>query len=288
MSTPTWFITGASNGFGLLLCLRALQAKHRVIGSMRNMAKSPAAVEKIQSAGGKVIEMDMTESRASIFEKAQKIGPIDYLVNNAGYGLLGAFEVASEDEIENQTKTNCFGPVYLMQAVLGGMRARRSGTIINVSSIAAKDPQACSAGYAGCKAFLEAASEALAHEVAPLGIDVLIVEPGAFRTNFLGATQPTRAPLPDDYADGPVAATLAKFAAWDGRQPGDPAKAVERIFEAATGEQAGEGGTSAAALKGKVLRLVLGEDALARIKTNNEKFVRDFTMCEEVAKSTGF
>lgn len=92
MSSPVWLITGASNGFGLLLCLRALQANHRVVGSVRSRAKSADAVKQIEDAGGKVIEMDMTESKESISAKIREVGQIDYLVNNAGYGLLGACE----------------------------------------------------------------------------------------------------------------------------------------------------------------------------------------------------
>lgn len=92
MSSPTWFITGASNGFGLLLCLRALRAHHRVVGSVRSRVKAADAVKQIEDAGGKVIEMDMTESKESITAKVNTVGQIDFLVNNAGYSLLGAAE----------------------------------------------------------------------------------------------------------------------------------------------------------------------------------------------------
>lgn len=92
MALPTWFITGASNGMGLALILRVLQGGHKAIGSVRNKTKSAAAVDKIEKAGGSVIEMDMTESKASITSKVQSIGHIDYLVNNAGYSILAACE----------------------------------------------------------------------------------------------------------------------------------------------------------------------------------------------------
>ncbi|CAJ2509068.1 Uu.00g140940.m01.CDS01 [Anthostomella pinea] len=282
MSSPVWFITGASNGFGLILCLRALRAKHQVVGTVRNRSKAADAVKQIESAGGRVVEMDLTVSQASIFEKVQGVGQIDYLVNNAGYSVLGALEQHGEQEAQHQVQTNFFGPVFVMQAALPGMRQRKTGTIVNVTSIAAKDPLPASALYAGTKAALEATSESLAKEVASFGISVLIVEPGAFRTNFLTAMQKSSGPLPDDYKDTAVGQSLAKFDQMSGRQAGDPVRGVERIFEAVTGEGL------AGQLKGKVLRLVLGSDALERMKNSNAKFVSDFTLGETVALSTDF
>ncbi|KAI8627118.1 putative short-chain dehydrogenase [Xylariaceae sp. FL1651] len=282
MSQPVWFITGVSNGFGLLLTLRALKAGHRVVGTLRNKAKHANAVKQIEAAGGEVVEMDMTESQASIYQKVKAVGTIDYLINNAGYCIFSSLEQMSEKEVTTLIATNLFGPIYVMQAALEGMRARRSGLIVNLSSIAAKDPLPASALYAGSKAALEATSEALQREVESFGISILIVEPGAFRTNFLSGMQLSENPLPDDYKNSVVGQSLEKFAGADGKQAGDPEKGIERIFEAVTGEgMAGE-------LKGKVLRLVIGEDALTRMKRNNAKFVEDFTVGEKVALSTGY
>ncbi|KAI1636044.1 putative short-chain dehydrogenase [Biscogniauxia mediterranea] len=286
MSSPVWFITGASNGLGLLLSLRALQAKHRVIGTVRSKTKSAEAVKKIESAGGKVIEMDMTEPKDSITKKVKEVGQIDYLINNAGYAIFGALEQMTEQETIQQISTNFFGPVFIIQAALEGMRARRSGLIVNLSSIAAKDPLPSSALYAGTKAGLEAVTESLAIEVEPFGIKTLIVNPGAFRTNFLAPTGKlaASAPLPRDYADSVVGKSLAAFDAADGSQKGDPAKGVERMFEIITGAP----GTLGGGLTGRVKRLVLGEDALRRMKKNNAKFVEDYTLNEEVALSTDY
>lgn len=190
--------------------------------------------------------------------------------------------VISESEVNTQISTNVFGPVYVMQGALEGMRARRSGTIINISSIAAKDPLPANALYAASKAALEGVSESLAKEVAEFGISVLIVNPGAFRTNFLGQMQVAEKPLPEDYKNGVVGAIINKFAAADGTQEGDPDKGVERIFEIVTGEGlAGE-------LKGKVQRLVIGGDAFTRMKRNTEKLVHDYTIGEKVALSTAY
>ncbi|KAI1441726.1 NAD(P)-binding protein [Annulohypoxylon stygium] len=282
MSSPVWFITGASNGFGLILCLRALKAGHRVVGSLRSKTKSADAVKQIEAAGGQVIELDMTEPKESIDKKIKAVGQIDYLVNNAGYFVLGAVEQATEKEAQAQLQTNFFGPLYTLQAALPGMRARRSGTIVNLSSIASKDPAPTSGLYAASKSALESLSESLAAELAPFNVSVLIVEPGAFRTNFLAAFQPPENPLPQGY-EGTVAETVAGyFKMNDGKQVGDPEKGVERIFEAVTGEG------MAGRLKGKVLRLVIGRDALVRMRKANDKFLADLALQEDVATSTDF
>ncbi|KAI0965868.1 putative short-chain dehydrogenase [Xylaria arbuscula] len=282
MSQPVWFITGVSNGFGLLLTLRALKAGHRVVGTLRNKANRTDVVQQIETAGGEILEMDMTESQESIRNKVESVGRIDYLINNAGYAIFGCLEQLSEKEVNTQISTNVFGPVYAMQGALEGMRARRSGLIVNISSIAAKDPLPANALYAASKAALEGVSESLAKEVANFGIAILIVNPGAFRTNFLGQMQVSETPLPEDYKKDVVGSVIDRFASADGKQSGDPDKAVERIFEIVTGEgMAGE-------LKGKVQRLVLGEDAFTRMKNNNNKLVQDFTTGKNVALSTGF
>lgn len=179
-------------------------------------------------------------------------------------------------------QTNFFGPLYVTQAALEGMRSRRSGTVVNLSSIAAKDPQPTSGMYAASKAALESVSESLAAEVAPFNISVLIVEPGAFRTNFLAAYSEPAGALPADYEGTTVSQVRGYFAANDGKQAGDPQKGVDRIYEALVGEGL------AGALKGKVLRLVIGPDALRRNRKINDKFLADLALSEEVALSTDF
>ncbi|OTA78978.1 hypothetical protein M434DRAFT_402161 [Hypoxylon sp. CO27-5] len=282
MSSPVWFITGASNGFGLILALKALKAGHRVIGTVRNKTKSADAVKQIESAGGQVIELDLNEPKESIDKKVKAVGQIDYLINNAGFFVLGAVEQATAQEAQLQLQTNFFGPLYVIQAALPGMRSRRSGTIVNVSSIAAKDPRPTSGLYASSKAALEALSEALAHEVSAFNISVLIVEPGAFRTNFLAAYTPPTTTLPAGYAGTVVEQASQAFASNNGKQIGDPEKGVDRIYEAVTGEGL------AGRLKGKVLRLVIGRDALQRMRKTNDKFLEDLALQEDVATSTDF
>ncbi|XXH01542.1 hypothetical protein Hte_007902 [Hypoxylon texense] len=282
MSSPVWFITGASNGFGLLLCLRALQGNQTVIGSVRSKAKSADAVKQIEAAGGRVVELDLNEPKESITRKVKAVGPIDYLVNNAGFFVMGAVEQVTADEAQLQMQTNFFGPLYVTQAALEGMRARRAGTVVNLSSIAARDPQPTSAMYAASKAALEAVSEVLAAELAPFDVGVLIVEPGAFRTNFLAAYSEPEAPLPGDYEGTVVTRVRDYFATGGGAQKGDPQKGVDRIYEALVGEGL------AGKLKGKVSRLVIGPDALRRMRKSNDKFLADLALGEEVALSTDF
>ncbi|KAI0179772.1 NAD(P)-binding protein [Hypoxylon sp. FL1284] len=290
MSSPVWFITGVSNGLGLMLCLRVLRAKHTVVGTVRSRTKAADAVRQIESAGGRVIELDLNESKKSITKKVQAAGPIDYLVNNAGFFVLGAIEQVSEQEAHSQLQTNFFGPLHVLQAALPSMRAaRRGGAVVNVSSVAARDPRPSSGVYAASKAALEAVSDALAAEVAPFGLAVLVVEPGAFRTNFFGAYAPPEVPVDPDYEGTPFAAARDAFVAareatyaGSAAQPGDPAKGVDRIFEAVTGE--GLAGN----LKGKVARLVLGPDAYERIQKSNERLLADLALGKEVAHSTNF
>ncbi|KAI3331471.1 putative short-chain dehydrogenase [Xylariaceae sp. AK1471] len=283
-SPPVWLITGASNGLGLVLALRVLRAGHRVVGSVRNKTKAASAVERIEKAGGSIIEMDMTESQASIASKVKALGHIDYLVNNAGYSLLAACEEISDKEATLQLTTNFFGPLYTLQAALPAMRAQRSGTIVNVSSVAARDPLAACSLYSASKAALEAASESLAKEVAPHNIRVLIVEPGNFRTNFVSAladASPDPSSVPAHY-DDPVGAVMRKFLTVHGKQMGNPDKGVDRIFEAVTGEG------MAGHLSGKVSRLVLGKDAYDRCKKSTDQLSHDLSLQAETAASTAF
>ncbi|KAI1249675.1 hypothetical protein MGN70_009288 [Eutypa lata] len=287
MSSPLWFITGASNGLGLVLTLRALRAKHRVIGSVRSRVKSGDAVKQIEAAGGQVIELDMMESKESITKKVQAAGRIDYLVNNAGYSVVKACESISEQEASAQMQTNFLGPLYTTQAALPAMRAARRGTIVNVSSVAARDPLPTCTLYSASKGALEGMSEALGREVSGFGIWVLVVEPGAFRTNFIAAMRDASADgggeaMPADYRGTETEDTLRRLEAYHGRQRGDPAKGVERIFEAVVGEG------MAGPLRGKVGRLVIGEDALLRINKANEAFEGELKLQQEIARSTDF
>ncbi|KAL4977566.1 hypothetical protein BDW66DRAFT_165471 [Aspergillus desertorum] len=285
--SPVWFITGASSGFGLDLALLALSSGHKVIGTVRNASKSSAAVSAIEAKGGQVLELDVTKADTvpGVVGKANaSYGGIDILVNNAGYSLLGAVEDMTDEEAKLQLETNFFGPLRLIRAFLPTLRSRQNGnaTIVNVSSVAGQDAQPTCGLYAASKFALEGLSEALAREVAPFNISVLIVEPGAFRTNFLSAVQKTETPLSEPYKGGPVHVVLGKFEAAQGKQRGDPTKAVKRVFEVVTG--VGEAG----ALKGKILRLPLGPDCVERIEGKIKRLKSDLDATREVAMGTDF
>jgi NAD(P)-dependent dehydrogenase (short-subunit alcohol dehydrogenase family) len=194
--------------------------------------------------------------------------------------ILIFLSTRSEEEANTQIQTNLFGPLYAIQAVIPGMRARKSGTIVNISSIAGQDGGPTCGIYAASKFALEGLSESLAREVAEFGITVLIVEPGGFRTNFLRAFAPNTKGLPEGDEETAVGKGMQMFRDYDGKQKGDPQKAAERIFEVVTGEgQAGH-------LKGKILRLPLGTDCLARLDAKIEHLKGDIDASREVASST--
>ncbi|KAL9051726.1 MAG: hypothetical protein Q9162_005828 [Coniocarpon cinnabarinum] len=282
MSSPVWFITGVSNGMGQLLALRVLKAGHRVVGTVRNPQRAAEATHQITSAGGKVITLDLEEPRESIFEKvqaAEKIyGHIDYLVNNAAYSLLGPLESFNQSEIEKQFQANVYGPLFVIQAALPTMRKRRSGLIVNFSSVAGQNTNPGIGAYGATKAALEAMSEALSKELVDFGISVLIIEPGIFRTNFFGAIQTPAAGVPESYNGTAADKAVSHMQEMSGKQPGDPAKAVEKIYEIVSGE-----GTTGK-LKGKVLRFAIGQDALDRIDGKMTKLADDMATSQASEK----
>ena len=178
-----------------------------------------------------------------------------------------------------------YGPLFTTQGVLPGMRARRSGFIVNISSVGGQDSHATGGLYGATKFALEGMSESLYYEVKEFGIGVLIVEPGLFRTNFLHALQTPKKILPEGYKGSVVDKTLGLFSGMLGKQPGDPDKAVRRLFEVITGD--GSGGK----LRGKVLRLPLGMDAVERIEKKTRTVLADVAEArkleEEVSTALG-
>jgi NAD(P)-dependent dehydrogenase (short-subunit alcohol dehydrogenase family) len=156
-TSPVWFITGCSSGFGTGLALTALNMGHRVIASSRNPSRTPDLVSQVQSLGGYWLTLDVTSPNASdVVKEALKIyGHIDYFVNNAGYGLLGAIEDFSEEEYRHQMEVNFFAPLKLIQTVLPSMRERRSGTIVNISSTSGQDGIPACGLYSASKFALE-------------------------------------------------------------------------------------------------------------------------------------
>ncbi|KAL2832633.1 hypothetical protein BJY01DRAFT_100882 [Aspergillus pseudoustus] len=282
MARQVWLITGASSGFGALLAEKALQAGHDVIATARNPTKAAQDYPQITSLGGKWLQLDVSRKEAQ--EQVEQAietngGKIDVAINNAGYGLLGGIEDISEDELDIQFQTNVYGVVRVTKAVLPFMRAQRSGTIVNVSSIAGFAAAPSTAAYSMSKFAVEALSESLFAELKPFNIRVLLVEPGAFRTNFIGSHKFPAAGLTKDYEGTPVAAAMGFFDNFAGKQPGDPAKGVQRILDVIQLEGMGQS-------KGHLLRLPLGTDCFPRMMTKWDAVRQNLEEMKEVTLST--
>src|SRR5688500_12967646 len=248
-----WFITGSSAGFGRVLAETLLARGETVVATARDPHTLGDLVEKYPDAV-LALPLDVTDAgqvRAAV-DAAVAAGPVDVLVNNAGHGLLGALEELSDEQIHEVLAVNLLGALAVTRAVLPHMRARRSGHIVQMSSVGGVIGNPGHAIYATTKFALEGASEALAGEVAPFGIRVTIVEPGPFRTEFLGRSLGHATPIPD-YEDGPAGALRARNATAHGRQPGDPVRAVEAIIDVVHASSA-------------PLRLPLGRSAVERIR----------------------
>lgn len=247
-----WFITGSNTGFGEAIAREALSRGDRVIAT----ARRPEAIS-IEAAEDRLLPcyLDVTDSdsiRAAVATAADHFGRIDVLVNNAGHGLIGALEELSDDELDRVLAVNVRGPATVIRAVLPTLRAQRSGTIVQLSSVGGVVANPGHAIYGTSKFALEGMSEALAGEVAPFGIRVLIVEPGPFRTEFAGRSMAFAQPI-EDYAETPAGAVRRRFREQDGVQPNDPVRAAEIIVDAVLDDAS-------------PLRIPLGPEAIDRIR----------------------
>lgn len=273
-SPRTWLITGTSSGFGLALARAALAAEDQVVAT----ARRPETLETLlDEAPDRVapIRLDVTrphEVTAAVTAALERFGRIDVLVNNAGYGTVGAVEELNVDELMTLHETMFLGPVRLTQAVLPGMRERGSGVIVQISSMGGQLAPAGFGAYCSAKFALEAMSEALAAEITPLGIRVLIIEPGAFRTGFGAQRMHRTSTIIDDYAPT-SGVTRGAVDQMDGSQPGDPAKAAAAILEAISAPQ-------------PPLRLALGADAVDAIAAKHEQLRSDLRNWEHLSRST--
>jgi NAD(P)-dependent dehydrogenase (short-subunit alcohol dehydrogenase family)/cytochrome b561 len=271
-----WMITGTSQGFGQELVRAALQRGDSVVATSRDPQKVTAAF-KDASDRLLAIAMDLRDP-ANIATAVQaglaRFGRIDVLVNNAGHGLLGALEESTDVEILSLYETNVFGLLRVTKAVLPHFRERRSGHIVNLSSIGGLIGIAGYSIYNSTKFAVEGLSEALAKEVAPLGIRVTIVEPGPFRTSFLGGSLAmTDKPLSDyDQTSGRTRAAAMER---NGNQPGDPVRAAEAIIKAITSEN-------------PPLRLLLGKFAYEQATARLDKLRTEFETWREVTLSSDF
>jgi len=270
----TWFITGIARGLGLALAQAALARGDTVIGTTRGTRPEL----NIGQGTLHLLTLDLSDapSVAASVERAFALaGRIDVIVNNAGYGLLGAIETATDEEAIRLFEVDVFGPFRLIRAAMPYLRAQGSGHIVNVTSIAGRAPGPACALYSAAKYALEGLSAALVLEVAPLGIKVTAVAPGAFRTDFL-STHSIRKSGPEDAAyAASIGRASAAFEAADGRQLGDPARAAHAILEAVDADQ-------------PPLHLLLGSDALRRAREKLDAVIDEIDRWETVTRGTDF
>jgi NAD(P)-dependent dehydrogenase (short-subunit alcohol dehydrogenase family) len=230
---PVWFITGCSTGFGRELAALVLARGWRVVVTARDAARV-ADLATGQEDRALAVSLDVTDAAAiaaAVAAAEAKFGRVDVLVNNAGYGYQASIEEGDDAEIRAQFDANVFGLFAMTRAVLPGMRARRQGAIVNVTSVAGLVGFPSSGYYAASKHAVEGFSDALAAEVAPLGLSVTCVEPGPFRTDWAGRSLRQTESRIADYA-GTAAARMAQTRGYSGNQPGDPVRAGEAMIDA--------------------------------------------------------
>lgn len=273
MTAKTWFITGASSGFGRAFADHALARGYNVVATARKVD----ALKQIAAHAPDrflALALDVTrpkDAQAAVDAAVARFGRIDVLVNNAGYGVVGAFEETSDSELRAQMETNFFGAMNVTRAALPVLRDQKSGAIVNMSSLGGQLSFGGFSAYSASKFALEGVSEALAQEVAPFGIKVLIVEPGQFRTGFAGAGL-RHMPMIEAYRD--IVGGTRDFAhAMDGTQSGDPMKAAAAIDTALNAPNI-------------PLRLQLGADAVDAIRNHAETLLGDLAAWEALARST--
>lgn len=229
----TWLIIGCSTGLGRSLAKKALAKGYNVAITARNKDKIiDLSKQYPQTALALCLDVTNKESiQAAIKETIEHFGTIDVLVNNAGYGYRGAVEEGYQEDVDILFNTNLWGPVTLIKEVLPLMRKQRSGAIINISSVVALKTMPGSGYYAASKCALEGLSDGLKEEVAPLGIKVMVVEPGAFRTDFDGRSLTQSNKIIADYNKTAGLRRIGKDKS-HGSQPGDPDKGADVIIEA--------------------------------------------------------
>jgi len=276
MANKVWFITGASKGFGMELTKAALETGDRVIATARN----PKAIEDAFGAQDRllVLKLDVTneqQGKEAVSAALKQFGHIDILVNNAGRGLVGAVEEVTAEEVRAAIAVNVEGTLNVSRAALPSMRARRSGHILNLSSVGGFASWPGWGIYCATKFMVEGFSEAMHAELKPLGIKVTIVEPGPFRTDFLDESSLARARnIINDYSE---TAGAARSWADDSHnaQPGDPQKAATAMVKITQVEN-------------PPLRLQLGADSVSRVETKLMQVKQELETWRALAESTAF
>jgi NAD(P)-dependent dehydrogenase (short-subunit alcohol dehydrogenase family) len=271
-----WLVTGAGRGLGQVIAEELLGRGHSVVVTARDADSARARYACADQDRLLVTALDVTERGGAervVAETLGRFGRLDGLVNNAGYGLLGAVEEASEDELEAVFRTNVFGVHRMLRAALPALRDSGAGRVVNISSLGGFAASAGWGVYNATKFAVEGLSEALAIEGAPFGLRVLIVEPGAFRTEFLSGNSMRTAAVELDAYASTAGRTRVVAGERHGNQTGDPVRAAKAIVDAVESAN-------------PPLRLVLGTDAVRRVEAKLGQVRRDLDSWAAVSTST--
>ena len=271
-----WLVTGTSSGLGRAIAEAVVARGDRLVAAVRRPETNDDLVAGAPDRV-KVVQADVTRQtdvQRAVDAATQTFGRLDVVVNNAGYGLFGGVEEATDDQIRAQLEVNFFGVINVTRAALPVLRAQRSGHIFMISSVAGQLGAPGLAWYDASKFALEGFSEALAGEVQPIGVKVTIIEPGNFRTNWAGASMVTTTSKIEDYAPA-IEPIRDLFAGLNGNQPGEPAKAAQAIIRMLDEPQ-------------PPLRLVLGGDATELIAGKLSRQLAEMDAWKSVTDSTNF
>ena len=271
-----WFITGCSKGLGQALARQALASGYRVVATARGVSDLDDLVKERGDAV-LALALDVTspgQIKEAVAAAEARFGRVDVLVNNAGYGYFAAIEEGEDAEFRAMFEADVFGPVNLVKAVLPGMRARRQGHIVNISSVGGYVTFPAVGYYHMAKFAIEALSDVLAKELAPFSIGSTVVAPGAFRTDFRGASGKQSATRIEDYADT-AGAARDRVLAGHGTQRGDPMRGARAIITAVEAEH-------------PPVHLIIGGDALDQVRQKVTDLQRDFDGWEDLTRSTDF
>lgn len=270
----TWLITGCSSGLGRDLAQDVLRRGHNAVITARH---PDSLKDLVKAYPGKALPqaLDVTnrdQIATAVHAAETQFGGIDVLVNNAGYGYRAAIEEGDEADVAALFATNVFGPVSVMKAVLPGMRKRRAGTIVNISSVAPRIASPGSGYYSASKLALEGISATLRKEVTPLGIKVMVVQPGAFRTNFAGRSLHGSETVIADY-DSTVGPRRKAVDKTSGKELGDPIKAAHVLVDVITGQKLPD-------------NLLLGSDAVTWATNAIKAEIQEIEKWKAVSTST--
>ena len=231
-TTKNWFITGVSSGFGASLADLLLEKGDKVAATFRKQAQAEEFTKKANGKGhGFVMEVtDEAQVKKAIADAISQLGHLDVIVNNAGYGSLGSIEEIDAEEIHRQFDVNVFGPLHVLRAVLPHLRERKSGHVLNITSIGGLKTFPGVGVYNASKFALEAIGESLAQQVKPLGIKVTNIEPSGFRTEWAGSSATYVDTNIEDYRST-VGENLKGIQSYSGNQPGDPDRAAQIMYD---------------------------------------------------------